>query len=64
VNTGKHGGLRLCAHADDGGKGMHWLEPGERCTWRVAGRDRADESREPVLRIVHDDQADDDTDGA
>ena len=22
----------LCAHADDDGKGAHWLEPGERCT--------------------------------
>jgi hypothetical protein len=21
----------LCAHADDDGRGMHWLEPGERC---------------------------------
>lgn len=22
---------RLCAHADDGGRGMHWLKPGEVC---------------------------------
>jgi hypothetical protein len=22
----------LCAHADDDGKGAHWLEPGEKCT--------------------------------
>lgn len=24
-------GRRLCAHADQGGAGMHWLEPGEQC---------------------------------
>ncbi len=23
---------RLCAHADENGRGMHWLEAGERCT--------------------------------
>ncbi|HEX5408012.1 MAG TPA: helix-turn-helix domain-containing protein [Pseudonocardiaceae bacterium] len=22
---------RLCAHADQNGAGMHWLEPGDRC---------------------------------
>lgn len=27
------GGKRLCAHADRNGEGMHWLQPGERCTY-------------------------------
>jgi hypothetical protein len=26
------GGRILCAHADDDGAGMHWLEPGETCS--------------------------------
>lgn len=26
--------LVLCAHADEDGRGMHWLRPGERCTRR------------------------------
>ncbi len=25
------GGKMLCAHADQNGEGMHWLQPGERC---------------------------------
>lgn len=27
---------RLCAHADDDGRGMHWLEPGQRCPYGTA----------------------------
>jgi hypothetical protein len=27
---------RLCAHADHDGEGMHWLEPGEKCSWPPA----------------------------
>lgn len=29
----KRAGRRLCAHADLGGEGMHFLNPGEKCTY-------------------------------
>ena len=34
---------RLCAHADAGGEGMHWLEPGEHCTQQRGGTVHGDE---------------------
>ena len=30
--VGAKGQRRLCAHADEDGRGMHWLAPGERCS--------------------------------
>jgi hypothetical protein len=32
----------LCAHADDGGQGAHWLFPGERCQRAAAPADTFD----------------------
>jgi hypothetical protein len=29
----------LCAHADQGGRGAHWLEPGEKCSVSDAARE-------------------------
>jgi len=29
----------LCAHADDGGRGAHWLAPGEKCALQPAERE-------------------------
>lgn len=29
----------LCAHADDGGRGAHWLTPGKKCAAELASRD-------------------------
>ncbi len=29
----------LCAHADQDGRGGHWLEPGEKCSASAAARE-------------------------
>jgi hypothetical protein len=29
----------LCAHADKDGRGVHWLEPGEKCSASEAARE-------------------------
>jgi hypothetical protein len=40
--------MRLCAHADDDGPGVHWLQPGQTCD-----RERAhDLSGSPSLRAL------------
>lgn len=36
-------GKKLCAHADQNGEGMHWLQPGESCRYFDPGDEPIEE---------------------